>query len=174
MGEFNNQFRSKLTNIILVNLFNKANEILNEELMELRIYNGELADTIDTMNCVLLYKNKVYPNTIRIPHDIIPLHSSLEPRMLSYLNEKVEIDNEYLAVSAYIKKLLNTANTLEDIFLLFPTVLSKFLIGHLTEEREFSTKTLTNDAIAEFKEDTKLTINYVKERTFKNFLINKE
>lgn len=172
MGEFNNQFRQKFSNIILNKLFKETDKTLQTELAKLVIDNNNLNALESSLDSVILYNAKAYPNNIRIPKNRIPLSESLIPRMDVYITEKTEIDNEYLAISAYLRKLLNTANTLEDIFLLFPTVLNNYLEGHLTEERQFSEKTLSDELIEEFQEETKTTILYVKERILKNFLID--
>lgn len=176
MAEFGTNFRKTFSKLIMQSMFSKYLLYLVEEEDELFGENNTLNGLPYAAHSYFLYQGKLNIRLLPDGVEIIKplktiLDSSLEDRMHMLTEDKAATDNEYRAILAYVKRLLNLSNSVEDIYCLWPTDLNPYWTDSMEELRMNSTQTLRPEVIEDFKIQTKSSLVYIKERKFKNLLL---
>lgn len=176
MSEFNSTFRKAFNNIILNDLFLKYNAYLVEEKDEIFQLNNTANGLLTSAHTYFFFIGKIFTRDVdEFAEEIRPVKTDLIPelqdRMQEFITASYESDNEYRAILAYVRRLLNLSNSIEDIYLLWPKELNEYWTDALDNSRLGSIQTIRSEVIEEFKIQTQNSIVYIKERKFKNLLI---
>ena len=170
MPELNERFADTFCKTVLIELFHQQEQQIEEDILQTITENNLLCETA-TPGVVVDGEVFDLVEGVNSWTERNELKNSLKQRFSSLRNQKEQLNDRKAICKGYLIKGINTADTIKDLYALFPTYIHPLFGEYIQFMAERSEKvTVTNNTVFWFQEKTKDDFNIVKQQVMNNLL----